>query len=148
LLSGGQCGAEVHAGSFLRERRIVLDRALLRFPSERNRILAHEIFHFVWWKLNPRLRFAYEGLLHNEIRMRAKGEMGWSSEWRKQRLLPDDWRRRTRRLKDYLSESFCDTAAAVLLGLADHEEITLPARVRRSREVWMKENIFQGRLSI
>ena len=44
----------VHAGSFLRERRIVFDCTQAEFP----RILVHELFHFVWLRLgNPRAAF-------------------------------------------------------------------------------------------
>src|SRR5687767_14244271 len=46
LLSNCGVGHEVHAGSFLRERSIVIDSAL-RGP-ELTRILLHELFHFAW----------------------------------------------------------------------------------------------------
>jgi hypothetical protein len=148
LLCGGERGAEVHAGSFLRERRIVLDRALLRNAKERDRILAHEIFHFVWWKLQPVVRAGYREVLRAEFRGRVKGEMGWSSEWRKERLGAEDWHRNTRRSKEYFCESFCDTAAAFMLDRADHEEITLPARARGLRRAWMEESLVNWRLNI
>jgi hypothetical protein len=145
LICGGERGDEVLAGSFLRERRIVLDAALLDDAGERDRILVHEIFHFVWWKLGPRLRAGYEELLRAE---KARGELGWSAEWRKQQLRAEDWRRRTRRLKDYLCESFCDTAAAFLLEIPRHEEITLNARARLARRTWMEESLGGRRLKI
>jgi hypothetical protein len=148
LLCGGERGKEVHAGSFLRERRIVLELGLLRDAAERDRILAHEIFHFVWWKLRPAVRANYEELLRAEVRSGRRGEMGWSSDWRKEKLGAQDWRLRTRRLKEYLSESFCDTAAAWLLGVVKHAEITLPARARRLRRFWMEESLDGRRLSI
>jgi hypothetical protein len=134
LLCGGERGAEVHAGSFLRERRIVLDRALLRNAKERDRILAHEIFHFVWWKLQPVVRAGYREVLRAELR--------------KERLGAEDWHRNTRRSKEYFCESFCDTAAAFMLDRADHEEITLPARARGLRRAWMEESLVNWRLNI
>src|SRR5438477_4297266 len=81
LLSGkAGRGTEVHAGSFLRQRRIVLDAALRSRPGELRRILTHELFHFVWLRLgNPRRR-SYEELVARELTGRVKGELGWSAE--------------------------------------------------------------------
>ena len=138
LLSGGSRGTAVHAAGFLRERRIVLDRALLRNARERDRILAHEIFHFAWWRLGRAVRRSYEELLRREAAQAVRGEMGWSAQWRKDGLQPSDWEARTRLLRDYVCESFCDTAAAYLTGLREHPEITLPARAQRRRALWMR----------
>ena len=69
LLSGKSApGKEVHAGSFLRQRRIVLDAALKRQPHELARILMHELFHFAWLRLGNPKRKSYEDLLRNELR--------------------------------------------------------------------------------
>ncbi|MCX6638497.1 MAG: hypothetical protein NT090_25870, partial [Acidobacteria bacterium] len=43
LLAGDERGRPVHAGTFVRRRLIVLDRALLDSPRELARILAHEL---------------------------------------------------------------------------------------------------------
>jgi hypothetical protein len=145
LVCGGERGTQVHAGSFLRERRIVVDSALLKQVKERERIVAHEIFHFVWWKLGRGRRAGYEELVRAE---RGRGEMGWSAEWRRKELGAEDWESRSRRLKDYLCESFCDTAAACLLEFEKHQEITLPKSRRLARRRWLEENLGGRRLKI
>ncbi len=148
LLSGGGRGTEVHAGSFLLERRIVLDSALCRDAAERDRILLHEIFHFVWWKLGRPKRSAYEALIQTELTTGVRGEMGWSAESRKQGLTPSDCLQRTRRYGEYLCESFCDTAPVHLLSLDKHREVTLSLRARKRRLSWMEEMLGQGRLKV
>ena len=131
-------GTEVHAATFLRERRIVLDSELLKDPGELRRIFAHELFHFVWWKLgNPR-RLAWEAVLAGEFRRRARGEMGWSSEWRKERLTAKDVAGRTRAWREYCCESFCDSGASLFMGSRAHEEVTLSSRFRQTRESWFR----------
>jgi hypothetical protein len=128
---------EVHAGSFLRERRIAFDCTRAEFP----RILAHEVFHFVWVRAgNPRRR-AWEALLKSELAGRARGELGWSAEWRKLALGTRDVRGRTRRWREYCCESFCDTAAWLYSGRARHPEFTLAARFRSRRRLWFEEFI-------
>jgi hypothetical protein len=125
----------VHAGSFLRERRIAFDCTAAEF----NRVLVHEVFHFVWLRLgNPRRR-SYERLLAAEIAVRGRGELGWSAEWRKHELRPDDVKRRTRRWREYCCESFCDSAAWLYSGARRHEEFTLTARFRTARRRWFAE---------
>ncbi|MCU1327875.1 MAG: hypothetical protein JWN34_3245, partial [Bryobacterales bacterium] len=52
--------------------------------------MVHELFHFVWVRLgNPR-RKEWESLLRAEWEARAKGETGWSAEWRKRELKQKD----------------------------------------------------------
>ena len=66
----------VHAGSFLRERRIAFDCRRDEFA----RVFVHEVFHFAWLRLgNPRRR-SFEALLSGEWEARARGELGWSAE--------------------------------------------------------------------
>ena len=118
LLSEGERGAEVHAGTFLRKRLMVFDLALMRHSKELERILAHELFHFVWVRLgNPRRR-SFEDLLAGEVRLGVAGELGWSAESRKSKLRAGDRRGRTRRWREYVCESFCDTAAWLYSGVA------------------------------
>jgi len=125
----------VHAGSFLRERRIAFDCR----PSEFPRIFVHEIFHFVWLRLgNPRRR-SFEALLVSEHVARARGELGWSAEWRKRALGHPDVGRRTRRWREYCCESFCDSAAWLFSGRKQHAEFTLAARYRLRRRQWFAE---------
>lgn len=148
LFCGGNSGTEVHAGSFLRERRIVLDSALLRNAAERDRILAHEIFHFVWWKLGHPRRASYKRLLADELKNGIGGEMGWSAEARKIRLSQLQISQRRRVFREYACESFCDTAAAYLLGIRSHDEIALPVRARRVRMAWLRQNVDLAALRI
>src|ERR1022692_3638234 len=85
----------VHAGAFIRERRIAFDAELAADPQEFARIFVHEIFHFVWLRLGNARRWSYEALLREEMRGRARGELGWSAEWRKRALAARDAGRRT-----------------------------------------------------
>ena len=123
----------VHAGSFLRERRIALDCRRAEFP----RIFVHEVAHFIWLRLGNPVRLRYEDLLRAEIASGARGELGWSAEWRKDALGADDAVARTRRWREYCCESFCDTAAWVFGGA--EEEVTLSIRFRRRRRTWFEE---------
>ena len=143
LYAGGVVGAAVHAASFMRERRIVLDAVLLKQPRELRRIVTHELFHFAWIRLgNPRRR-QWQTLLAAEIKNRARGELGWSAEWRKRELAAIDLRLRNRRWRDYTCESFCDTAAWLFSGARPHPEATLSARQRARRVEWFV-GIFQS----
>ena len=136
LHSGEGPGAEVHAASFLRRRELVLDEALRDDGPELARILTHELFHFVWIRLGNRQRQDWEAVLLKELAARARGELGWSAECRKQRLSGEDWRERKRRWREYCCESFCDTAAWIYGGLGDHDEFTLAERFRARRRAW------------
>ena len=131
-------GQPVHAGSFIRRREIVLDCALAGNRRELARILAHEICHFAWPRLGNSLRHSYENLLVSELRRKARGELGWSAEWRKQELRPRDILRRTRRWREYVCESFCDTGAWVL-SARRHAEQTLAPRFRNARRRWFED---------
>src|ERR1700733_15939062 len=101
----------VHAGAFLRERRIAFDAGLAGDRAEFARIFVHEVFHFVWLRLGNARRWSFEALLREELLGGAGGDLGWSAEGRKRELQPDDAERRTRRWREYVCESFCDTAA-------------------------------------
>lgn len=135
---------EAHAGAFLRERRMVFDRALADFP----RIFVHEIFHFAWLRKGNPSRHSFEGLLKAECLAGVPGELGWSAEWRKLALQPRDIERRTRRWREYCCESFCDSAAWLYSGVTRHAEFTLPAPARRSRRAWFARAVGGGPLSI
>jgi len=148
LLSGEGPGAAVHAGSFLRKREIVLDSVLLGSPGELVRILAHEVFHFVWMRLGNRARRSYESLLQDEVRRGARGELGWSSERRKLALRGLDRNERTRQWREYVCESFCDTAAWLFAGLRRHAEYTLAPSYRRRRRAWFRHAEGLKRISV
>lgn len=136
LLSGGIRGQEVHAGSRIPAREMVLDVALVERPREFARIFLHELFHFVWVRLGNQRRFAYEQLL---VRERAGGELGWSAEMRKVSLSPTDMEARTARWREYACESFCDTGAWFCSRIATHPEFTLPEAARRARRRWFTQ---------
>lgn len=132
-------GAEVHAASFIRQRRVVLDRALLRQRAELRRILTHELFHFVWIRLSNSVRRSWESVLAGERAAHARGELGWSAELIKEKLLDEDAALRTRRWRAYACESFCDTAAWLYSGTARHAEYTLGVRAGARRRAWFAE---------
>jgi hypothetical protein len=134
----------VHAGAFLRERRIALDCTPAEFP----RIFVHELFHFVWLRAGNRVRHSYEEVLRREHQAKARGELGWSAEWRKQRLGAGDIARRTRRWREYCCESFCDTAAWMYSGVRRHDEFTLSRRYRGFRQRWFVTTVEADRMSI
>lgn len=145
LYSNRSAGSAVHAASFLLDRRMVLDKELLCYPGELRRILIHELFHFVWRRLGNPKRHAWELLLRQEWLEKARGELGWSAELRKQALRPADLRQRSLRWRHYACESFCDTAA--WLWGPPHPEHTLAPRYRARRKLWFR-GITSGPLSI
>lgn len=141
---GGRRGA-VHAGTFVRERRIAFDCSRAEFP----RIFVHELFHFIWARLGNPARHSYERLVKSEYQAGARGELGWSAEWRKRALAAGDVQSRSRRWREYCSESFCDTAAWLYSGATRHREFTLAGASRRARRrAWFAQRIESGRLSI
>jgi len=137
-------GGAVHAGSFLRQRRMVIACTRAEFP----RVFVHEWFHFVWRRVGNPLRRDFEELLAAERRAGARGELGWSAEWRKRALTAQEVRGRARRWREYCCESFCDTAAWLYAGVARHAEITLGRRFRSRRREWFEQRIAGRRLSI
>jgi hypothetical protein len=149
LYSNRKRGEPVHAASYIRKRRIVLDRELAHQPSELARILVHELFHFAWVRLGNPARRSYEALVREEWRQRARGELGWSAESRKRALKElspavhgaPDWR-------EYICESFCDTAAFLYSGVRRHPEYTLAARHRARRAEWFRAVFERGVIPI
>jgi len=142
LYSDRQHGLPVHAASFVRKRQIVLDQELERRPREFSRILTHELFHFVWVRLGNRARRSWEDTVARERKAGARGELGWSAESRKLHL-PRSQARELREWREYLCESFCDTAAWLYSGVRRHPEFTLAERHRRRRAEWFHA-AFQG----
>ncbi|QOY85723.1 hypothetical protein [Paludibaculum fermentans] len=139
LHSGEGPGEQVHAASFLRKRELVLDTSLKHDSIELARILTHEIFHFVWWRLGNRTRLEWQALIEEEFARGAMGELGWSAEARKKCLSVEDRHDRTRIWRDYICESFCDTAAWIYSGVSEHEEFTLKPRFRTIRRDWFDQ---------
>lgn len=135
---------EVHAGSFLRERRIAFNCTAAEFP----RILVHELFHFVWLRAGNPLRFSFDAVLRDEFERSARGELGWSAEWRKETLAPGDRAARNRRWREYCCESFCDTAAWLYSGVRRHPEFTLAGDFRGRRRLWFRQSIGRRELPV
>ena len=129
-------GNPAYAATWIRTRVIFLDADLRQDPGERHRVVLHELFHFVWVRLgNPR-RFAWESVLAAERKARARGEAGWSAEWRKGELSDRDAAERSRRWREYCCESFCDTAA--IAAGANRREATLASGRLRDRLNWFR----------
>lgn len=137
-------GVPMHAATFIRRRRIVLDAELLQNDDELRRILIHELFHFVWARLDNSRRRSFERLLSSQ--RGAPGELGWSSEYRKRELAARDVRQRSRKWREYVSEAFCDTAAYLYATRKRHGEFTLPAGERRKRIAWFGKNLGTGNI--
>jgi hypothetical protein len=131
LLSGlDQPGKPVHAASFIRRREIVLETELLARPRKLKLILIHEIFHFVWARLGNHRRAGFTALIQAERDARARGELGESAQAAKHGDL-----------KNYICESFCDTAAWLYSGVKNCPDFTLSARWRKKRQLWFEQNV-------
>jgi len=84
----------------------------------------------VWVRLgNPR-RASFAALIQAELAGGARGELGESAESAKQG-----------ELKNYICESFCDTAAWLYSGVKTSPEFTLAARWRQKRKTWFELNV-------
>jgi hypothetical protein len=147
LYTEGESGQAIFGASAIRDRRLLIEHDLLGNSNELFRILAHEIYHFVWARLGNPWRWDYEGLLVTEMLAGARGELGWSSESRKRALTTADWRLRGRKWREYACESFCDTAAWWLGGAMKHAEVTLAEVHRKRRAAWSR-NFHQPGLRI
>jgi hypothetical protein len=144
LLWGAGPGTPVEAASFLLQREIVLETRLLRQPRRLRFILVHELFHFVWRRLGNPLRREFEALLRWEQSHRARGALGESSAIKKERLAGDDSGRNSRDWRDYVCESFCDTAAWLYSGKRQGAVFTLSRRWRERRARWFTASFANG----
>jgi hypothetical protein len=127
---------------------IVLDTALVRRRGDLLRILVHEIFHFVWLRLNNAQRRSWELVLEAERHSQARGGLGWSSEGRLKCLEASDCAGRSRRWREYACEAFCDTAAWLFAGLSHHPEFTLAHRWKCARRQWFAQTLSSRPLAI
>ena len=142
LLSGvPDRGCAVHAATFLRERRIVLEDVLLKDSGRMQSILIHELFHFVWWGLGHSSRHSYTLLIRQEIDKGARGELGESSAVAKARLRSSDSELSTARWKNYVCESFCDTAAWIYGARRTNPSATLAQTRVNQREAWFAQHL-------
>ncbi len=136
-----------HASSSIRQRVILLDSDVLARRGEFERILIHELFHFVWVRFSNAARRDWEAVLKRELMQGTRGELGWSSEWRKKKLAITNARKRDARWRRYACESFCDTAAWMFSVLRSHDEFTLAKGARKARRQWFRKRICSaGRL--
>jgi hypothetical protein len=138
LRTGGERGKEVHAASFIRERRIVFDEALRQDAGEMSRILVHELFHFAWVRQSNDSRRSWRQLLRYEFSRGARGELGWSSESGKSAIRSSASVASDRVWSEYSCESFCDTAAWIYTSCGEHDEFTLARRFREIRRAWFR----------
>jgi hypothetical protein len=122
---------------------ILLDSEVLRSRGEFERILIHELFHFAWVRLSNADRRSWELVLIREFAKRARGELGWSAEWRKLKLTSGDRRRRSVKWRRYACESFCDSAAWMFADLRDHDEFTLGVAFRARRRAWFMQTMLR-----
>lgn len=148
LLSRSPKGDAVYAGSYLRKRKIILDEQMTRTPRILERIFVHEVFHFVWSKLPNNLRLSFEEMVAAEFDDGVLGELGWSAESMKLQLTRSDRDNRTRRWKDYICESFCDTAGWLFGRTRHYSEMTLGREERSVRRRWFRQHVVDRRLSI
>jgi len=137
-------GIAVHAASFLRRREIILATELLARPKLFRFILVHELFHFVWPRLSNHLRADFSELLRRERAARSRGELGESSCFKKERLGDADLLNNSIAWRDYVCETFCDTAAWLYSGLQRHSAFTLAKRWRERRGKWFKAAFHSG----
>lgn len=142
------------AVSYVRERVLVLHRRLFRQRWLGQRLFYHELCHFLWPRLGSGARRGFVVQLRRELARGARGELGYSAQYRKQCLAGA--RKSSYVWRDYSCESFCDTGAYALArrarlgGRLASVEFTLPARYRRARlNAWWRtlagENTIQNR---
>ena len=131
-------GTPVYAASFIRRREIVLERDLFAAGRTLRLIVVHEVFHFVWARLSNRARREFADLLLYEIGHRARGELGESAGVKKNLLTAPEQSYNARLWRDYVCESFCDTAAWFYSGVKHHKSFTLANRWRKRRQAWFQ----------
>jgi len=121
---------------------------MVKTPRVLERIFVHEVFHFVWSRLPKKLRESYGGLITQEFQREVKGELGWSAESMKLDLALEDMADGSRRWKDYLCESFCDTAGWMYGSASRYTEMTLDRGSRDLRREWVAEHLEGRALSV
>ncbi len=118
-----------HAVTFLRGRRILFDCRRAEFP----RVFVHEVFHFVWLRAGNAARDSFGQLLAAEIERGARGELGWSAEWRKLRLTDRDRRSARAAGANTVAKASAIRARGFSRGMARHDEFTLAKSCRKVR---------------
>jgi hypothetical protein len=87
-------------------------------------------------------------VINAEILHGANGELGWSAESMKLSVTDQDRTSRSRRWKDYICESFCDTAGWYFGTARRYSEMTLGPRERTLRRDWIREHLLDRPLTI
>lgn len=139
LRSGAQePGNAIYATSFVRKREIVFDEELVEDVDLLRLIFVHELFHFVWPRLSNRARSEFGRLIAREVQGRTRGELGESAEVGKSALATAEVNLGSRAWREYVCESFCDTAAWLYAGVSQHSSFRLAERWKKRREEWFK----------
>jgi hypothetical protein len=142
LLSGTNRGTPVYAASFFRKRRIVLETGLLSSPAILRFVFVHELFHFAWVRLGNRRRDEYSHLLRQEIDAHARGELGESSAVKKEELQRKfDLGVGSGLWRDYVCESFCDSAGSMFTAGPVHKGLKLGKTWTALRREWFLQNL-------
>lgn len=142
LLSRADRGTPVYAAMYIRRRKMVLETSLLAHAAALRFVFVHELFHFAWVRLGNKTREEYSGLLLTEIARRARGELGESSAVKKTELREHAGVSPSSALwRDYICESFCDSAACIFTGRTVHEGPNLAKRWRAIRGDWFDKKI-------
>jgi hypothetical protein len=145
LLSRADRGTPVYAATFIRRRQIVLDTSLLEDAAALRFIFVHELFHFVWVRLGNRMRDEYSQLLLRETARNGRGELGESSLVKKAELRRHGESSPSSALwRDYICESFCDSAAYIFTGAPVHAGLKLATRWTAIRRDWFEGNLHHG----
>lgn len=144
LLQESVRGQAVYAAAFLRERKIILEAGLLSNAQCFQLILIHELFHFVWLRVANTARAEFNDLLLKEWSKRARGELGESSALKKERLREAVVTNGSRHWRDYVCESFCDTAAWLYGGTGDSALFTLGKGWMERRQAWFQSAAKSG----
>lgn len=126
----------MYAASFLRQRKIILERALLRNRGTFRLILIHELFHFVWPRLGNGSRKSFEAVLLEESRRGARGDLGESSGVTKELLPRSSANEKPGPWRDYVCECFCDTAAWFYTRREADDLFSLAKRWKDRRKAW------------
>lgn len=118
---------------------MVIEDSLAGRSRDLRLILAHELFHFAWWRLGNRSRGEFDGLLRNEVAAGARGELGESAAVAKSAAARCGIVSSSSSWKQYTCESFCDTAAWLYAGVSAHKCFQLAARWREKRGSWFQQ---------
>ena len=120
---------------------MVFEAGLLSNPAALRFIFVHELFHFVWVRLGNKKRDEYSRLLASEFANKARGELGESSAVKKAELrIRPALSRASKIWRDYVCESFCDSAACIFTDGPVHDGCKLGKGWTALRREWFVGN--------